>query len=125
MDDYNMDTYLDKDFNPHVLVEINIDNRWTPIDCVIDTGFNGDLVLPYELKKYFNNFLFTQKYIVGDGTVHSFNLFHGLLRVGPRERSAQIMFANSYFALVGIQFLLGLKLLLDLKDISISLTATA
>lgn len=55
MDDSNitLKSYLNTDSSPHTVIDISVDKDWIPFDCLIDTGFNGFILLPLFYQKYF------------------------------------------------------------------------
>ncbi|OGK25132.1 hypothetical protein A3A46_02320 [Candidatus Roizmanbacteria bacterium RIFCSPLOWO2_01_FULL_37_13] len=117
-----MNPYLDKGNNPHVEVKVFL-SKWTLIDCYLDTGFSGGISLP---NKYRNLFLSRkplsfQRFLLADGSIKQYPIYETKVKYKNKEKPIIIFFSPNKDALVGIEFLLGFKFVLDLKKFKVSL----
>jgi clan AA aspartic protease len=98
------------------LVLIDDENKKVAFDAVIDTGFNGDLILPIdmmmdlslELKGY-------QKAVLGDGTVSQFQVCSAVVIWDGTKKRVEVNMARSG-ALIGNGLLEGYKLEIDMVN---------
>ena len=116
-----MNPYLDIQKNPHIQVKVDGKESFV-IDCFIDTGFTGGIILPTKYKNYFQdkpNFM--QRFILADGSLMPVGLYK--IRVGYKNINKVVsgFFTKSKEALIGIEFLTGLRFILDLKKFTVSL----
>jgi len=110
-----MNPYLDKQYNPHVKIEILLAN-WIIVDCLVDTGFSGGIALPKRFREGFHQKpVLYQRYELADGSFTSFSLYETEVKFKSTTRGITLFFTKSSEGLVGIEFLTGFKLVLDLK----------
>jgi clan AA aspartic protease len=95
------------------VVIVGVESRKIAIDAVIDTGFNGDLILPLEiilelglkLQGY-------QKAVLGDGTTSQFQVYAVDVIWNGSIKIVEVNAATSG-ALIGMGLLEGYKLEMD------------
>lgn len=116
-----MNPYLDPQNNPHLELEIFL-SYWTVANCLIDTGFSGGIALPASL---FTNFkqepIAYQEYELADGSFTTFKIYKARVRFKDVNKEITLLFTKSKEGLVGIEFLTGFRLMLDLKKLKIEL----
>jgi clan AA aspartic protease len=95
------------------LVIIGVESRKTAIDAVIDTGFNGDLILPLEIISELGLKLQGyQKAVLGDGTTSQFQVYAVDVIWNGSRKIVEVNAATSG-ALIGMGLLDGYKLEMD------------
>lgn len=95
------------------LVVIGTNDQRIAIDAVIDTGFNGDLILPLDLISALE--LTVQGYqraILGDGTISQFQVYAATAIWDGARKIVEVNAAASG-ALIGMGILEGYKLEVD------------
>lgn len=125
MDDFNIQlpSYLHKDSTPHTIIEINLGKHWIPLDCLIDTGFNGFILLPTTYQHHFSVSLYEGKreYIIGDGSNINLSMYRGQWRVEEFVVNTEILFTSTKIPIVGTQFLKQFQLYINFKKHKIKL----
>lgn len=107
--------------HPRLKVEVKLD-KWQEIDCLIDTGFSGGISLPETFQtKLTRRPLGFQEYELADGSRTIFAIYEVRVKYAGRIKITSLVFTKSEDSLLGIEFLTGLRLVLDLKNFSISL----
>jgi clan AA aspartic protease len=95
------------------LVIIGVDSRKIAIDTVIDTGFNGDLILSLEIISELGLKLQGyQKAVLGDGTTSQFQVYAVDVIWNGSRKTVEVNAATSG-ALIGMGLLEGYKLEMD------------
>lgn len=92
------------------LVIIGNENNKIAVDAVIDTGFNGDLILPIEIVSELG--LIPQGYqkaTLGDGTISQFRVYAAMALWDGERRLVEINSATTGI-LIGMGLLEGYKL---------------
>lgn len=116
-----MNPYLDIQKNPHTKIIVN-GNKPILIDCYIDTGFSGGIAIPVI---YRNNFVSKpkslQRFVLADGSMMPVELFKIEVKYKNIKKLISGIFTQGKDALVGVDFLKGFKLILDLRKFTISL----
>lgn len=116
-----MKIYLDRNHHPHTKLPVFF-NTWITIDCLIDTGFSGGISLPNKYEKYVKSKpVAFQRYTLADGSSREYAIYEQKVRFDSHEKVITSFFTPANEALVGIEFLIGFKFILDLKHFSISL----
>lgn len=116
-----MNPYLDQQNNPHIRIDIFL-SGWITTDCLIDTGFSGGIALPKRFQKHsLQKPVLYQKYELADGSFTSFSLYETKIRFKSIAKATTLFFTKSTEGFVGIEFLTGFKLVLDLKKFLIVL----
>lgn len=116
-----MNPYLDGQNNPHLKLEVFL-SSWVAIDCLIDTGFSGGVALPVSLLSAFKKKpIAYQEYELADGSFTTFGIYKARVRFEEVNKEITLLFTKSKEGLVGIEFLTGFRLLLDLKKFQIKL----
>lgn len=116
-----MNPYLDVQKNPHIQVKVYGKESFL-IDCFIDTGFTGGIVLPIKYKNYFQDKPSSmQRFMLADGSLVSVGLYK--VKVGYKNTIKIVsgFFTKGKEVLIGIEFLTGFKFTLDLKKFKVSL----
>jgi clan AA aspartic protease len=92
------------------LVIIGEENRKIAIDAVIDTGFNGDLILPLEaISELGLKLQGYQKAILGDGKTSQFQVYAAAVIWDGSKKLVEVNAASSG-VLIGMGLLEGYKL---------------
>lgn len=95
------------------LVIVGDENLKVAVDAVIDTGFNGDLILPLEtISELGLKIQGYQKAILGDGTISQFQVYAATVIWDGARRLVEVNAATSG-ALIGMGLLEGYKLEVD------------
>ena len=117
-----MNPYLDIEQNPHVKINIYL-SSWITVDCFIDTGFAGGISLPKHYQKFFQfkKPITFQRFILADGSTKLYPIYETKVKYKNKEKIILIFFSSGKESLVGIEFLLGFKFILDLKKFSVTL----
>jgi clan AA aspartic protease len=92
------------------LVIIGSENNKIAVDAVIDTGFNGDLILPIEIVSELG--LIPQGYqkaTLGDGTISQFRVYAATVIWDGEQRLVEVNSATTGI-LIGMGLLEGYKL---------------
>jgi clan AA aspartic protease len=106
------------------LVIVGDDNLKVAVDAVIDTGFNGDLILPLEtISELGLKIQGYQKAILGDGTISQFQVYAATVIWDGARKLVEVNAATSG-ALIGMGLLEGYKLEVDsIPDGIVAITA--
>jgi clan AA aspartic protease len=95
------------------LVIVGDENIKIAVDAVIDTGFNGDLILPLETISALGlKIQGYQQAILGDGTISQFQVYAATVIWDGSRKLAEVNAAASG-ALIGMGLLEGYKLEVD------------
>lgn len=116
-----MNPYLNQQNSPFVKTEVLL-SSWVNTDCLIDTGFSGGIALP---ENFLVNFkkqpIAYQEYELADGSLTTFAIYKVKVKFRKIIKEITLIFSRSPEGLIGIEFLTGFKLVLDLKKFSVSL----
>lgn len=106
------------------LVIVGDENTKIAVDAVIDTGFNGDLILPLEIISALGlKIQGYQKAILGDGTTSQFQVYAVTVIWDGSRRLVEVNAAASG-ALIGMGLLEGYKLEVNtIPDGMVAITA--
>lgn len=116
-----MNSHLDSQNNPRVNIEAML-SLWVEIDCLIDTGFSGGIALPQEFLVGFDKKpVVYREYELADGSFTTFAVYKTMVRFNQKSKEITLFFTKSSEGLVGIEFLTGFKLTLDLKKFLVTL----
>jgi clan AA aspartic protease len=117
-----MNPYLDGQNNPHLKVDIFL-SSWEGVDCLIDSGFSGGIALPVSLHSAIKQKpIVYQEYELADGSFKTFSIYKARVRFKEVNKEITLLFTKSKEGLVGIEFLTGFRLVLDLKKFKIKLS---
>jgi clan AA aspartic protease len=95
------------------LVIIGDGSQKIAVDAVVDTGFNGDLILPIEMVLELDlSPQGYQKATLGDGTISQFRVYAGTVIWDGSRRLVEVNAATSG-VLIGMGLLEGYKLEID------------
>lgn len=116
-----MNPYLDPQNNPYLKIEVLL-SSWKTVDCLIDTGFSGGIALPKNFLVGFKERpLVYQEYELADGSFTTFAVYQTRARFKSISRELTLFFTKSNEGLLGIEFLTGFRLVLDLKKFFVTL----
>lgn len=114
--------YLSSNNHPHAKVKIKFDKTWEDVDCLIDTGFSSGISLPERYLSLIRSpSKWRQSFELADGSEVEFDLYKLVVRFGNQTKVVSAIFTKGKDALMGIEFLNGLRFLFDLKNYKISL----
>ena len=117
-----MSPYLDAQNNPHLKLKIFL-SSWERVDCLIDSGFSGGIALPISMLSALKQKpIAYQEYELADGSFTNFSVYKARVRFKGVNKEATLLFTKSKEGLVGIEFLTGFRLVLDLKKFQIKLS---
>lgn len=103
----NLPAYYDPFFCPHTIIECKLGINWVPLDCLIDTGFAGFLLLPKTYQKYFDKISGLERsYIVGNGEVIKLSNYKGEIKILNKKLTVDVIFSRIHQPLVGINYLI-------------------
>lgn len=115
--------YLTSQNHPRLKINIIKGSFKKMVDCLIDTGFSGGLALPeVYLAQLKLKPLAYQELELADGSFVTFAVFKIRVKHNDVKKIVSLIFTKSEDALLGIEFLEGLKFVLDLKEKRTSLT---
>lgn len=116
-----MNPYLNTAHHPKVKIAVFL-SSWIAVECYIDTGFSGGLTLPMKYKRMFGEkSVAIQEYQLANGSTVKDEVYICQVRYKNHNKRLSLIFTKSPDALVGIEFLKGLVLKLNLKTFSVSL----
>ena len=108
--------YLTLQNHPRVKINILKSSFKRVVDCLLDTGFSGGLALPefYQTKLKLKPLAY-QELELADGSLVIFAVHKIRIKYKNLIKTVSLIFTKSEDALLGIEFLEGLKFTLDLK----------
>lgn len=116
-----MNPYFGLRNSPRLRLDVSF-SSWKAVDCLIDTGFSGGLVLPESYESQIKQGpIGYQEYELADGTIVLFTVYNLQVRYGKTTKRVSAFFTKSSEGLVGIEFLTGFKFVLDLRKILVVL----
>lgn len=118
-----MSVYLSENYSPRASIQVLADTAFE-VDCLIDTGFSGGLLLPITYKKYFKKVKTSlkQEYILGNGKKVEYSLYLIEVKFNGTSKKVFTLFNRNADAILGIEFLKGLDMDLNLKANTITLS---
>ena len=91
-------------------------NKWHEIECLIDTGFSGGVVLPLSFKELFpNNEFIEANYLLANNSKVTVDTSFTLVEFSGIRKEVAVVFMGENQGLVGVEFLDKMKFCLDLK----------
>jgi len=112
-----MKVYLGPKSHPYTELVVPGIKRKFKINCLIDTGFAGGLALPLHLKEEFKfPLIIKRSWKLADGSEIELDVFAGKIEFEGKKKEIAILFVNGEDGIVGIEFLKGLRFVLDLKE---------
>ncbi|MBI2676048.1 MAG: clan AA aspartic protease [Candidatus Aenigmarchaeota archaeon] len=104
---------FDESFSPHI--EIPISGK--KISVVVDTGFNGELMLPRLMLEGLGfKYSMKSEAELADGSIVETTIYSGKISWFGRERIVQAVATESEDGLMGTEMLFGLTLFMDLDE---------
>lgn len=104
--------------HPYVKLKVKLPkgNKWLGIDCLIDTGFSGGIVLPLTLKDYFVTKEFIEaRFLLADNSEITVDITYTLVEYKEKKKETAVVFMGDFQGLVGVEFLNQMRFCLDLK----------
>jgi clan AA aspartic protease len=109
---------FDGSLTPRIVLPI-ADN---PVSIVVDTGFNGELMLPRALINRLEfQFGMKSEAELADGSVVETSIYRGKILWFGKERTVQAVATDSEDALLGTEMLFGVTLFMDLDANQVTL----
>jgi len=103
--------YFDESLTPRI--EIPIAGK--KVDLVVDTGFNGELMLPGSVLRPLGfSFSMKSEAELADGSVVETTIYRGKIGWFGKERTVQAVATESEDGLIGTEMLFGVTLFMDL-----------
>jgi clan AA aspartic protease len=118
--------FIDDDFIPYLndIFIIDKNNTPIPIKAVLDTGFNGELVLPSSLESSCDlTYLGAIQSVLGDGSIIEDATYEGKIIIGNEPYTVTISFTEDDEALIGMALLYEKIITLNLKNSTITITS--
>lgn len=113
--------------HPFLTLEVKLPSgKWVVVECLIDTGFSGGLVLPEKFKNEFSPDEFIEaRFVLANGLeVVAGATYTAVRHDGDRnEKEVAVVFMGATDSLVGVEFLDNMRFCLDLKKNKVELTA--
>lgn len=104
---------VDSQFSPRIEIPIG-DN---PVEFVVDTGFNGEFMLPANLVEALGfEFTMVIKAELADGSIVDTAVYSGIIEWFGSEREVEVMTSESSDALLGTEMLRDATLFLNLSQ---------
>jgi len=119
-----MNGYFDIDGHPQISVILKgLTNQPLSVPCLIDSGFDGFLVLPQSTAIRLGLPLFGTTYVeLADGSKRNELLYLCGVSFGDEERMIPVSLSNSSAALLGTKMLDGKRLLINFKNRTVKIT---
>lgn len=116
-----MTPYITENNQPRVKLKI-VSPSVKTIDGLIDTGFSGGLALSEKFLKYFSGQpIAFQEFELADGSLIDFAIYQTIVLAKSKRKVLSTIITKSDDNLVGIEFLHGLRFVVDLKNEKIEL----
>lgn len=95
-------------------IEIDIEGAKDKIEVIVDTGFNGELMLPEEVIKELDLlWIMSEYYRVASGEIKVTEVYKGNLSWFSDKRAVEVMATQSDQGLLGMQLLTSCRLEMD------------
>lgn len=110
--------YINEDLEPK-LENVFVMGREAPVllDVILDTGFNGELSLPVELKKRCKlEFVSVKPYELANGDIVEADVYLAELIVNDRSLVVETTLTKSEIALIGMELIRDRIAIFNLKD---------
>lgn len=115
--------YLGPKLHPYVQVTAIGARRNFRLNCLIDTGFAGGIALPLRLKEKLKfPFICTRVWKLADGSEIELDVFAGKVKFSEKQKEIAVIFIGREEGIVGIEFLKGMRFVLDLKEKKVELS---
>lgn len=120
-----MNGYFDIEGHPQIAVTIEgLTSKPISIPCLIDSGFDGFLVLPQSTAIRLGLLLFGTTYVeLADGSKRNELLYLCKVTFGNEEKMVPVSLSNSSAALLGTKMLDGKRLLINFKNKTVKITS--
>lgn len=112
-----------RDKHPFLQLKLKLPSLgWTPLECIIDTGFSGGLALPKQFRTEFPEDEFIEsRYTLADGSEVVVDTTYSTVLYETHKKDIALVFMDGDDNLVGIEFLDQMRFYLDLIDYKVSL----
>ena len=118
--------FIDEDLIPYVkeVYVVGKNNIPIPVKAVLDTGFNGEFVLPKALQETLQlDYVGEDTSVLGDGSVIIEEAYEGQIIIGNQPHTVTMTFTEDDEALIGMVLLIGKIVTLNLKNNTITITS--
>lgn len=96
--------------------------KWLKVECLIDTGFSGGVVLPEKFKSFFSRDKFVEAhFVLANGSEVTADATYTKVRYEHNEKEITVVFMGDSDGLVGVEFLDKIRFCLDLKTNKVEL----
>jgi len=94
------------------ILELEIENNF--IEVLLDTGFNGQLMLPISLiKKLKLEKIADGDYITADGGRKDTEVYKARVKILNKEKEAEVLATNSNFSLAGMELFHDFRIVIE------------
>jgi clan AA aspartic protease len=115
--------YFDDLGNPKVKIAVGGSRMQVEVEALIDTGFNGYIILPSLIATRLGLELTSVTWVeLADGSVIRNSVFSGHTTFGGQSQEVEIMMTDSDEALIGTALLSNYKLTIDFVNRTVEIT---
>ncbi len=112
-----LEGFFDEHLSPRLEVLFLGEAQQRVISVVVDTGFNGEFMLPKALLEELGfRYSMESEAELADGSVVETTLYSGKIRWFGEERTVQVVATGSEEGLMGTEMLFGVTLFMDLDE---------
>ncbi len=112
-----LEGYFDEHLSPRIEITLRGRSKRRRVWVVVDTGFNGELLLPRSLLEDLGfRYSMTSEAELADGSIVETTLYSGTIRWFGEERTVQVVASESEDGLLGTEMLFGVTLFMDLDE---------
>lgn len=105
-----------------VPIRTTADGPESPIDLWVDTGFNGDLVLPRQLIEQLGLLESSVvKAAMGDGRKAEIETYRAWINWFGEDLDVEVIVSSGQNALLGVRLMLGRRLVVDYRTLRLTL----
>ena len=84
------------------------------LEFLVDTGFNGELMLPVEKIREFNfSLVAITRYVLADGSVSETEVYEGQINWLGKKKRVSVVGSHSDFSLLGMELLSNARTILE------------
>ena len=112
-----LEGFFDEHLSPRIEVPFLGESEQRDIPVVVDTGFNGEFMLPRTLLEELGfRYSMKSEAELADGSIVETTLYSGKIRWFGEERLVQVVATGSEDGLMGTEMLFGVTLFMDLDE---------